>query len=127
MSNHTTHDEGLRDLAALCARLVRRLREVEPDDKLAMTAADYLSSKRYLNPLRIKPAGGRCTCAGPDGPCDNCIANREAYEEAQAEQRDAVRIDYGLSRYASLADAMDGAIREIAALRAALTTAKERS
>lgn len=35
------------------------------------------------------------------------------------EQRDAVRLDYGLSKYASLADAMDGAIREIAELRAA--------
>lgn len=52
MTNH----EGLRDLAALCARLVRRLREVAPEDKLAMTASDYLSNKRYLNPLRIKPA-----------------------------------------------------------------------
>lgn len=36
-----------------------------------------------------------------------------------SEQRDAVRLDYGLSKYASLADAMDGAIREIANLRAA--------
>lgn len=31
--------------------------------------------------------GGRCTCAGPDGPCDNCIANREAYEEARYEAK----------------------------------------
>ena len=24
---------------------------------------------------------GSCTCAGPDSPCEGCIANREAYEE----------------------------------------------
>lgn len=47
--------DGERDLAALCSRLIRRLREVAPSDKLASTATDYLNSKRYLNPLRIKP------------------------------------------------------------------------
>ena len=46
--------DGERDLAALCVRLVRRLREVSPDDKLAATATDYLNQRRYLNPLRIK-------------------------------------------------------------------------
>lgn len=30
---------------------------------------------------------GECTCAGPDGPCDTCIANKEAYEEWLAERR----------------------------------------
>lgn len=50
--------DGERDLAALCARLVRRLRDVAPEDKLAATATDYLSRKRYLNPLRIKPVSG---------------------------------------------------------------------
>ena len=49
----TTPTDGERDLAALCARLVRRLREVSPDDKLAATATDYLNQRRYLNPLRI--------------------------------------------------------------------------
>ena len=49
--------DGERDLAALCARLVRRLREVSPDDKLAATATDYLNQRRYLNPLRIKAMG----------------------------------------------------------------------
>lgn len=29
---------------------------------------------------------GACTCAGPDGPCESCIANREAYEEWLAER-----------------------------------------
>jgi hypothetical protein len=28
----------------------------------------------------FKPSG-TCTCAGPDGPCEACIANKEAYEE----------------------------------------------
>ena len=49
-----TPTDGERDLAALCCRLVRRLREVSPNDKLAATATDYLDRKRYLNPLRIK-------------------------------------------------------------------------
>ena len=49
--------DGERDLAALCARLVRRLREVSPDDKLGATATDYLNQRRYLNPLRIKAMG----------------------------------------------------------------------
>ena len=48
-----TPTDGERDLAALCVRLVRRLREVSPDDKLAATATDYLNQHRYLNPLRI--------------------------------------------------------------------------
>lgn len=30
--------------------------------------------------LNFKPEG-TCTCAGPDGPCEACEANREAYEE----------------------------------------------
>lgn len=49
--------DGERDLAALCVRLVRRLREVSPDDKLGATATDYLNQRRYLNPLRIKAMG----------------------------------------------------------------------
>ena len=49
-----TPTDGERDLAALCVRMVRRLREVSPDDKLAATATDYLNQRRYLNPLRIK-------------------------------------------------------------------------
>jgi hypothetical protein len=36
-------------------------------------------------PEQFKPSG-KCTCAGPDGPCDGCVANREAYEEWQAER-----------------------------------------
>lgn len=53
----TTPTDGERDLAALCVRLVRRLREVSPDDKLGATATDYLNQRRYLNPLRIKAMG----------------------------------------------------------------------
>ena len=64
--------DGERDLAALCARLVRRLREVSPDDKLAATATDYLNQRRYLNPLRIKAMGADDAAgvpvAGKDGP-----------------------------------------------------------
>ena len=56
-----TPTDGERDLAALCARLVRRLRDVAPEDKLAATATDYLNRKRYLNPLRIKPLAGTLT------------------------------------------------------------------
>lgn len=29
---------------------------------------------------RFKPMGA-CSCQGPDGPCENCEANREAHEE----------------------------------------------
>ncbi|EWS54330.1 hypothetical protein [Methylibium sp. T29] len=36
----------------------------------------------------FKPLG-RCTCAGPDGPCEACESNREAYEEWLAERREA--------------------------------------
>ena len=61
--------DGERDLAALCSRLVRRLREVSPDDKLAATATDYLNRRRYLNPLRIKAlADVAATSTEPGSP-----------------------------------------------------------
>ena len=36
----------------------------------------------------FKPTGG-CTCAGPDGPCEACISNKEAYEEWLLDQQPA--------------------------------------
>lgn len=62
--------DGERDLAALCVRLVRRLREVSPDDKLGATATEYLGQRRYLNPLRIKAlekAAPGVSMARPEG------------------------------------------------------------
>lgn len=60
--------DGERDLAALCVRLVRRLREVSPDDKLGATATDYLNQRRYLNPLRIKAMGPAPAPGVPEVP-----------------------------------------------------------
>lgn len=49
--------EPTRELAALCGRLVLRLRKVAPDDDLAQRASDMLKEKRYLHPMRIKANG----------------------------------------------------------------------
>jgi hypothetical protein len=68
-------DDGVRDLAALCARLVSRLRKASPGDTLADTAADYLKRKRYMNPLRIKPL----YAAPPQAP----QAERELLRQAE--------------------------------------------
>ena len=35
---------------------------------------------------------GRCTCAGPDGPCETCASNQEAYEEWLSERPWSARI-----------------------------------
>jgi hypothetical protein len=45
--------EPTRELAALCGRLVLRLRKFAPDDDLAQRAGDMLKEQRYLHPMRI--------------------------------------------------------------------------
>ncbi len=84
----TTPTDGERDLAALCVRLVRRLREVSPDDKLAATATEYLGQRRYLNPLRIKAL--EKAAPGVREHCPTCGAD-EPYTGACGTSKDDTR------------------------------------
>ena len=54
-------------------------------------------------PVQFKPVGG-CTCAGPDGPCEACVANEEAYEEWLTEPQISPREAIDYARAAVLAD-----------------------
>lgn len=50
-------DPAVRELVALCSRLIMHLRRADPGDPLAGHALEYLHRRRYLSPLRIKPMG----------------------------------------------------------------------
>jgi hypothetical protein len=47
---------------------------------LVLAAAQTSQPKLPPLPVKFTPDGG-CTCAGPDGPCEACTANEEAYRE----------------------------------------------
>lgn len=116
----TVATDGERDLAALCARLVRRLRDVAPEDKLAATATNYLSRKRYLNPLRIKPVSGvpgthtRCGYCSQDMLAGSeCASSASANTCAMYQEFAATRkVDAGVARIVQCEGCGEGVVPE---------------
>lgn len=89
-------DATLRAAARRTAEIVHPGKMVPPADQseriaalereLANAYAEGRKDEREEWTAEFKPSGGGCTCAGPDGPCESCEANRAAYEEWLAER-----------------------------------------
>ncbi len=60
------------------------LRDVKPAAQVVPASALPANIRQLVwavpLPVQYEPIGG-CTCRGPDGPCEACIANEEAHDE----------------------------------------------